>query len=116
MELQGAAPLLWSLSEAARQLGDVSTRTVRRLLVRGDLPSVRVGRRLCVPSLAVREWVTKQSGPAHNPERAGPAMREEKTWHTDAKIVPFIGSASPTQAARELDVLLKRPPARKQKH
>ena len=31
-------PLLWNLDEAARQLGDVSTRTVRRMLERGELP------------------------------------------------------------------------------
>ena len=37
--------LLWNLDETARQLGGVSTRTVRRLLQRGELPTVRIGAR-----------------------------------------------------------------------
>lgn len=36
--------LLWDLAEAARQLGGVSPRTVRRLIASGALPAVRIGR------------------------------------------------------------------------
>ena len=36
--------LLWSLQEAARQLGGVSTRSVRRMIEAGELPAVRFGR------------------------------------------------------------------------
>ena len=46
--------LLWSLEEAARQLGGVSTRTVRRLLEAGEIEPRRVGRRLLVCAASVR--------------------------------------------------------------
>lgn len=49
--------LLWDLAETARQLGGVSERSVRRLIDRGELPKVRVGRRLLLPSAAVRAYV-----------------------------------------------------------
>jgi len=41
-------PLLWDLSETARQLGGVSTRTVQRLIGAGEINARRVGRRLMV--------------------------------------------------------------------
>ena len=34
--------ILWNIDEAARQLGDVSARTVRRMLANGELPKVKV--------------------------------------------------------------------------
>jgi len=108
--------LLWDLEEAARQLGGVSTRTIRRLIERRELPAVRVLGRVCVPAAAVREWIDRKMQPAHNQECAGPGVRKEVTaCHTVAKIVPFGGSASLTQAAKELDVLLARRIARKRK-
>ncbi|MEW6332078.1 MAG: helix-turn-helix domain-containing protein [Pseudomonadota bacterium] len=106
--------LLWSLEETARQLGDVSTRTVRRLVERGELPAVRVGRLLRIPREGVRAWVDQYLDRTHNPPRSEPGVRKETTCHTDAKIAPSTGSASSTQAARELGVLLKLPTARKQ--
>ncbi len=59
-------PLLWNLDEAARQLGNVSTRTVRRMLERGELPVVRVGRSVRIPAQAVRSWVDLNMANAHN--------------------------------------------------
>ena len=55
-----ADELLWSLEEAARQLGGVSTRTVRRLIDSGDLTAVKVGRRITIPADVAREWVAKR--------------------------------------------------------
>ena len=52
--------LLWNLEEAARQLGGVSPRTVRRLLERGELPTVRIGTRLLIPAESVRDWIDRQ--------------------------------------------------------
>lgn len=106
--------LLWDLKEAARQLGGVSTRTIRRLIERRELPAVRVLGRVCVPAAAVREWIDRKMQPAHNQECAGPGVRKEvKACHTVAKIVPFGGSASSTQAAKELDALLEQRTARR---
>lgn len=36
--------LLWNLEETAKQLGNISPRTVQRLIQRGELTVVRVGR------------------------------------------------------------------------
>ena len=106
--------LLWDIEETARQLG-VCTRTVRRLIMRGEFPAVRVGRCIRVSAQGVREWLEKTMRPAHNPECAEPGMRKESSCHTVARIVRVGGSVTTTQAARELDVLLKQPTARKQR-
>ena len=108
--------LLWSVREAAQQLGGVSTRTVSRMIERGELPVVRVGRLLRVPADAVRSWVTENTRQAHNPQYAEPeAWKGSKPCHTNAKIVPFGGCLTPTQAAKELDVLLAPQTARKRR-
>ena len=49
-----ADTLLWDLTETARQLGGVSTRTVRRLLQRGEIQAHRVGRRLLISRKCAR--------------------------------------------------------------
>ena len=106
--------LLWDLEETARQLG-VCTRTVRRLIMRGEIPAVRVGRCIRVPARGVHDWLEKSMHPAHNPDCAEPGVRKEFTCHTVAKTVQFGGSVTSTQAVRELGVLLKQPTARKQR-
>jgi excisionase family DNA binding protein len=121
-------PLLWSLEETARQLGGVSTRTVRRLLERGDLPAVRIGRRVTVPAEAVRHFITQSipaghmeppAAAAHNLQCAGPDVRKGvgtcrkesaiTTVFTGAAIRRSGGPATPTQAARELAAVLEQP-------
>ena len=54
-------PLLWNLEEAARQLGGISTQTVRRLIAQGELATVRVGSRVLIPSRAVTHWIEQQT-------------------------------------------------------
>lgn len=107
--------LLWNLDETARQLGGVSARTVRRLIARGALPMVRVGRCVRVPASAVQDYVASTMTLTHNAHCAEPGVRKEYTCHTVAKIVPFGGSVTSTRAAKELGDLLKLPIARKQK-
>jgi excisionase family DNA binding protein len=46
--------LLWTVDEAARQLGGVSARTVRRMLATGELPKVKVRGAVRIPAQAVR--------------------------------------------------------------
>lgn len=41
---------LWSIDEAARQLGGISPSTVRRLIKSGELPSVKIGARVLLTS------------------------------------------------------------------
>ncbi len=51
--------LLLTLPEAAKALS-VATRTVRRLIERGELPKVKVARCVRVPAEAVqRGWINK---------------------------------------------------------
>ena len=108
--------LLWSLQEAARQLGGISTRSVRRMIDAGELPAVSVRRSLKVPVAAVHEWVEQNMIRAHNRSCAGPRVRKEvSTCHTVARIVPFGGQVTPTTAAKELDDLLKPPTRRRPK-
>ena len=53
-------PLLWNVSEAARQLA-VCPRTVLRLIATGAFPMVRIGRRKYVSKQAVLDWVEAQT-------------------------------------------------------
>ncbi len=96
-------PLLWDLEETARQL-NVCMRTVRRLIMRGDFPAVRVGRCVRVPVDAVRAYVERNMQPAHNTRCAEPGVREKEVYacHTDAMTVPSIGSVTQARAVREL--------------
>lgn len=109
--------ILWSLDETARQLGGLSTQTVRRMVDRGDLPVIKIGRAVRIPAAAVHQWVANNMRPAHNQGCAGPGVRrkEVNACRTDVKIVPIGGRHTPTQAARELGNLLERRIARKQR-
>jgi excisionase family DNA binding protein len=101
-------PLLWSLDEVTHQLGDISRRSVLRLIERGELPSVKVGRRVMIPAHTVHEWVDQRMKLADNHSNAGLGVRrkEKNACHTDAKTVPIGGFLSSTQVDKELDALL----------
>src|SRR6266513_4892035 len=108
--------LAYGLREAAEKLGGVSVRSVRRLVARGALPTVRVFRRVLIPAEALRAFVAS-ADPTHNSARAeSVAWKESKPWHTDARTHRTGGSSTPTQAARELTGLLAQLTARKHKH
>ena len=109
--------ILWSLDETARQLGGLSTRTVRRMVDCGELPMVKVGRTVRIPAADVHQWVANNMRPAHNQNRAGSGVRskEVNACRTDVKIVRLVGVDTSTQAAKELGNLLERPIARKRR-
>ncbi|MGH9896253.1 MAG: helix-turn-helix domain-containing protein, partial [bacterium] len=97
--------LLFTLPEAAKALG-VATRTVRRLIERGELPKVKVGRCVRVPVGAVQAWVDKQLTHAHNEGRAGSGVRGKEmnacqsantiwTESTSVPIPPSTGHRIP---------------------
>ena len=92
--------LLWNLEEVARQLGGISTKTVRRMTATGQLPIVRIGRRALIPAAAVADWVS------HN-QQARPAQEKEKCHSTNA--VKSGGSDSPRQTAEKYGKLLQLP-------
>lgn len=92
--------LLWNLDEAARQLGGISTKTVRRLAQQGAFPLVKVGRRALIPALAVANWV-------NNNQQARPAQENEPCHSTNEAVSG--GSASRHQTATSYGKLLKLP-------
>ncbi|OQY65110.1 MAG: hypothetical protein B6D47_12710 [Rhodocyclaceae bacterium UTPRO2] len=107
--------LLWSLLETAKQLG-VSKRTVQRLVDHGELPCCRIGRLIRIPSDSVREYVARMTQGAHNSTCAeSVAWKGEIPCHTDVRTRRIGGSVIATQPAKELDVLLERLTAAKQK-
>ena len=108
-------PLLFTLNESARQLS-VSTRTVRRMMERGELPWVRIGRAIRIPAKSLKKWVDINMSSEHNYSCAGNVQGGKSTCHTNAKIVPFGGLVTSTQAAKELGDLLAQRHTRKPKH
>ncbi len=111
--------LLWSLSETARQLGGLSVRTVRRMLARGELPTVKVGRTVKIPASAVREWVGRNMASADAWQGAGKAVRGQEKYISlsarrdgtkkGASNVPTRRTGGPrswTNAADQLAVVL----------
>ncbi|WP_363168551.1 helix-turn-helix domain-containing protein [uncultured Lamprocystis sp.] len=70
-------PLLVDLAECARQLGQVSTRTVRRLIDANSIRSVRVGRRLMVTMESLREYVNHENANRNTPDRVKRDVRGE---------------------------------------
>ena len=114
---QDAPPLLWDLKEAARQLGEISVRTVRRMLDRGELPKVRVGKSIKIPAASIHNWVAQQASLAHNTYCVGSGVRQQEVnvCHINAKTAASGGRTSPTQAAKELDALLEPRTARRRR-
>ena len=52
--------LLWTINETAKYLA-VHVKTVARLIDKGELPSLRIGRCIRVPKRAVLDWVEAQT-------------------------------------------------------
>ena len=75
-------PLLVDLAECSRLLGQISTRTVRRLIETNAIRSVRVGRRLMVTMESLREYVDHGNPDNHTPGRVEPDARESVTGRT----------------------------------
>lgn len=109
-------PLLLDLPEAARRLGGLSTRTVRRLIERGELHGHRIGRRLLVSVSSIHELIDRALLPAHNFERVGRNVPENSTCRdVDKTAMGSMNGRTPrttgrrmsTPAAHELGALLE---------
>ena len=106
--------LLWSLDETARQLGGVSRRTVQRLLARGVLSFVHIGRRKLVVPESVQQYVGQL---ADNVRRAEPvALKGMTPCHTSAMNRRTGTQSSPMRRGKELDAVLSRLIGGKQKN
>jgi excisionase family DNA binding protein len=54
--------LLVDIPMAAETLGGISATTVRRLIASGELPVVRVGRRIMIEERAIVAWIERVKG------------------------------------------------------
>ncbi|PZN75384.1 MAG: hypothetical protein DM484_19005 [Candidatus Methylumidiphilus alinenensis] len=115
--------LLWSLDEAAKAMGGISARTVRRLIQTGELPAIRI--RGCAPRIRpedVQTWIEQNIVRNHNNGARGSVpKKEESTCLTNRKtdkgsLAQSGGRVTQTQVARELDALLERQTLPKPKH
>jgi excisionase family DNA binding protein len=110
--------LLLSIADVSKML-NVSDRTVRNLLQKGDLSSLRIGRCIRIEKQSVCHFIEERR--AYNNDCAGLAMRDpqgERKCLNSAKIekvssdVPAQstgGLLSPTQAVKEFNALLGQP-------
>jgi excisionase family DNA binding protein len=63
------APLLLRAAEVAAVLG-VGRSTVYELIVRGELPAVRIGRLVRVPAPALERWIDRRTSGGRAAEEA----------------------------------------------
>lgn len=101
--------MLVSINRASELLA-ISPRTVRRLVARGDLPAVRIGRAVRIPLASVHSYIDRALG---NNAGCG-AVQGRSVWQ-DAKtktasivvpIRPIGGRVTSTRMDAELDALL----------
>ena len=104
--------LLWTINETAKHLA-VHVKTVSRLIDKGELPSLRIGRCIRVPKQAVLDWVEAQT--RYNSMCVGSAVQGASTCHISARKVRSGGHLSQMQTERELDALLGPPIAGRRK-
>jgi len=119
-----ADALLWDLEETAHQLGDVSTRTVLRMIERQEIIAKKVGRRRMVIAASVRSWLDDGIHDTHTVPSAGPDVRGETTCQKRVRPkTAFMkertrrtgGHRTSTGAAKELAEVLARPIAKKRR-
>ncbi len=104
--------LLYTKKQAAIALS-VSERTIDRLVKKGELPVVQIGRNIRIPRQAVFDWIEGRT--SYNLGCAGSAVQGASTCHISARKVRTGGHLSQMQTERELDILLEPPNARKRK-
>ena len=64
--------LCLSAAEVSEQTG-ISISLVRKLTRSGEIPHIRVGRRILYPAEALAEWLTQQTVGGNAPEKDGAA-------------------------------------------
>ena len=101
----GDDTLVWTTSEAARQLR-VSPRTVSRLVAENILPSVKIGRVTRIPKQAILDWIEAQT-------RYNWGCVESVQSHTGESLCDSINVTASTtlptnqEVENRLDALLK---------
>lgn len=120
--MTGVAPMLMTVADAGRALA-VDTRTVRRMLARGDLAPVRIGRAVRVSVADLAAYVARQTGRADTGPETGTTETElpcrerddaTRTASTSGRTRRAGGPATRTPAAGRLADLLAFAPTRTQ--
>lgn len=101
--VHGSRSAVLSVSEAADALG-ISASLAYRLVGRGELPSVRLGRRLVVPRVAIERMLTSAPTPAvdavpQQPWTATIARPPAQGRIDDRGVAWTAGSSSPKSAS-----------------
>ncbi len=121
-----AETILLTLKEAAEQMR-VSSRTIRRLIESGDLVAIPVRRSLRIRREDLCSYVDGLARLSHTAKCAGPDVLKEVSTCRESAIrgtrtasivglTPRLGGRrTPTQAEKELDVLLEQATVKKQK-
>ena len=97
--------LLWKIDEVAHQL-NVSPRTVLRLINRGDLAQVQIGRAVRIPKQTVLDWVERRTRYNLGCVESVPSSKGESTCDS---INVAASTTLPTnrEVENRLDALLK---------
>ena len=98
--------ILLTTQEVATKL-NVSQRTVKRLIQRGELPIIKIGRNIRIQKTDVFAFLARQK--QYNKRCVGSVVHEKRTCHLNAMTVNIGGPRIPTQVENELVVLLVRP-------
>ena len=91
MSAPDSPPLVLSYAEAGKQLMGASERTIRRMVAKGELPTVRVRGRVGIPYTAIAEYVQNNTNYS--------AKSGKRACRTNGKTAGSGGSATPTPAA-----------------
>jgi excisionase family DNA binding protein len=116
---------LWSIKEAAEQLS-LSSRTIERMVSNRQIPFIKIGRLVRIPVDEITDWVAKKLPKVDNthharrdvPEKIGDqstCLSVNQKVCSKEVIRSFGGSTTSTDAASELEKVLKLPTGKKQK-
>ena len=102
--------LLWTIRDIAERLA-VHRKTVSKLITKGELPVVQIGRCKRVPTQAVLDWVESQT--RYNLDCVGSTVRDPKgerscRINTPTAGIATVGSRTPLQEGGLTDLLERR--------
>ena len=97
--------LLWTISHIAEQLA-VDRKTISRLIAKGELPVVQIGRCIRVPKQAVLDWVESQTRYNLGCVESVQSSKGESTCDS-INVTAFTKLPTNQQVENRLDALLK---------
>ena len=101
--------LLLTTKEVALEL-QISEKTVSRMVQKGEIPSLRIGRTIRIPTELLKDWMQQECGyTSTGVGRAAQNPKGESEWPINAKTVGTGGGNTKTLSVEGgLDDLLER--------